>query len=163
MRRLLAVAALGGLALAGAGCSGRPVPPVAAAHPSSAPPVSRAASPYAANTHEVCAAVNAVVADGVTRFGTDVGTMAGHIAGGNQPEADKSRTAALSRLTGKVRGAGRPAADPVLASAVGSVADRFAALAADPTLLAGVKTVADVPAVNQRVTAAADPLTGVCV
>src|SRR6266545_5014503 len=130
MRRLLAVAALGGLALAGAGCSGRPVPPVAAAHPSSAPPVSRAASPYAANTHEVCAAVNAVVADGVTRFGTDVGTMAGHIAGGNQPEADKSRTAAL---------------------------------AADPTLLAGVKTVADVPAVNQRVTAAADPLTGVCV
>jgi hypothetical protein len=166
MRRLLAVAVLGGLALAGTGCGSRTVPPPAAA-PSS-PPVraSHAPNPYAANTHEVCTAVNALVADGVTRFGTDVGTMAGHLTGGNKTEADKSRSAALGRLTelsGRVRDAGQPAADPLLVHAVGTVADQFAALATDPTLLAGVKTVADVPAVNARVAGAAEPLAGVCI
>jgi hypothetical protein len=114
----------------------------------------------------VCTALNTLVSDGVTRFGTDVGAMVGHLSGGNQPEADKSRASAMGRLTelaGKVRGAGQPAADPTLVHAVGTVADRFGALAADPALLAGVRTVADVAAVNKRVTAATDPLTGVCV
>jgi hypothetical protein len=165
MRRLLAVAVLAGLAFAaGTGCGSRTVPPPAA--PSSPVRASHASDPYAANTHQVCTAVNALVADGVTRFGTDVGAMAGHLSGGNKPEADRSRGAALGRLTelsGRVRDAGQPAADPDLVRAVGAVADRFAALATDPTLLAGVKTVADVPAVNARVAGAAEPLAGVCV
>ncbi|OLB80480.1 MAG: hypothetical protein AUI14_06655 [Actinobacteria bacterium 13_2_20CM_2_71_6] len=162
MRRLLAVVALGGLALAGAGCGAKPVPPPAAA-PTSASPSS---DPYAANTHEVCATVNQVVADGVARFGSDVGALAGHLTGGNKPEADKARAAALARLkdlAGKGRNAGQPAADPAVAGAVGTVADRLDALAADPTLLAGVKTVADTPAVNKRVTTVTEALTGVCV
>jgi len=154
MRRLLAVVALGGLALAGAGCGAKPVPPPAAA-PTSASPSS---DPYAANTHEVCATVNQVVADGVARFGSDVGALAGHLTGGNKPEADKARAAALARLKD-----GQPAADPAVAGAVGTVADRLDALAADPTLLAGVKTVADTPAVNKRVTTVTEALTGVCV
>jgi hypothetical protein len=164
VRRLLAVAVLGGLALAGTGCGSRTVPPPAAR--SSPVRASHPPDPYAANTHEVCTAVNALVADGVTRFGTDVGAMAGHLSGGNRTEADRSRSAALGRLTelsGRVRDAGKPAADPLLAHAVGTVADGFAALAADPTLLAGVQTVADVPAVNARVAGAAEPLAGVCI
>ena len=166
MRRLLAVAVLGGLALAGAGCGSKPVPPAAAAPTRSSASPSRGADPYAANTHEVCTAVNGAVRDGVARFATDLGAMVGHLAGGNQPEADKSRKSAQGRLTelaGNVRGAGAPAADPVLVTAVGNVATRFEVLAADPAFLAGVKTVGDVPAANQRVTAATDPLTGVCV
>jgi hypothetical protein len=166
MRRLLAVAALGGLALAGAGCGSKPVPPAAAA-PSTPPAASPSGpDPYATNTREVCSAVNGAVKEGAARFATDLGAMVGHLAGGNQPEADKSRKSAQSRLTelaGNVRGAGAPAADPVLVSAVSSVASRFDALAADPAFLTGVKSVSDVPAANRRVTAATEPLGGVCV
>jgi hypothetical protein len=118
------------------------------------------------NTRQVCTAVNALVADGVARFGTDVGAMAGHLAGGNKPEAEKSRASAqggLADLAGKVRGAGQPAADPILVTAVATVATKLDALATDPALLTGVRTVADAPAVNQRVAAATDPLTGICV
>lgn len=165
MRRLLAVVALGTLALAG--CGSKPVPPAAAA-PSTTPPATptRGPDPYAANTHEVCSAVNGAVHDGTARFATDLGAMVGHLAGGNQPEADKSRKSAQHRLTelaGTVRGAGAPAADPVVVSAVGGVASRFDALAADPAFLAGVKTVDDVPAANRRVAAATEPLAGLCV
>jgi hypothetical protein len=167
MRRLLAVAALGGLALAGAGCGSKPVAPAAAAPSTPSPATSsRGPDPYATNTHEVCSAVNGAVKDGVARFATDLGTMVGHLAGGNQPEADKSRKSAQSRLTelaGNVRGAGAPAADPVLVTAVGNVASRFDALAADPAFLTSVKTVSDVPAANRRVTAATEALAGVCV
>jgi hypothetical protein len=162
MRRLLAVAALGALALAG--CGSKPVPPATAAAPST--PSTPAATTTDPNTQAVCAAVNGAVREGAVRFATDLGTMVGHLAGGNQPEADKSRKAAQSHLTelaGKVRGAGAPAADPVLAGAVGSVASRIDALAADPTFLTGVKRVGDLPAANQRVTAVTEPLGGVCV
>jgi hypothetical protein len=160
MRRLLAVAALCALA----GCS-RPAPPIAAGPPT---PTPRSAVPdqFAANTQEVCASVNGAVKEGTARFAGDLGAMVGHLAGGNQPEADKSRRSARDRLTElgtKVRSAGAPAANPVLVSAVGSVAARYDALAADPAFLAGVKTVGDLPAANQRVAAATDALGGVCV
>ncbi len=167
MRRLLAVAVLGGLALAGAGCGSKPVPPAAAAPSTPSPAASSGGTdPYAVNTHEVCSAVNGAVRDGAARFATDLGAMVGHLAGSNQPEADKSRKAAQGRLTelaGNVRGAGQPAADPVLVTAVGSVAAGLDALAADPAFLTGVKTVGDIPAANRRVAAAAQPLGGVCV
>src|SRR5256885_5988253 len=113
MRRLLAVAVLGGLALAGAGCGSKPVPPAAAAPSTPSPAASSGGTdPYAVNTHEVCSAVNGAVRDGAARFATDLGAMVGHLAGSNQPEADKSRKAAQGRLTelaGNVRGAGQPA------------------------------------------------------
>jgi len=164
MRRLLAVAALCALA----GCS-KPVTPPTAGPPAPTPavtPSSTAAGQYAANTQAVCTSINGVVREGAARFATDLGAMVGHLAGGNQPEADRSRKSAQGRLTelaAKVRSAGATAADPVLVSAVGTVASRYDALAADPAFLAGVKTVSDVPAANQRVAAATDPLGGVCV
>ena len=163
MRRLLAVAALCALA----GCS-RPAPPTAAGPPTPTPAArsSATADPFAANTQVVCTSISGVVKDGAARFASDLGAMVGHLAGGNQPEADKSRRSAHDRLTelgAKVRSAGAPAANPVLVSAVGSVASRYDALAADPAFLAGVQTVGDLPAANQRVAAATDPLGGVCV
>jgi hypothetical protein len=165
MRRLLAVAALCALA----GCS-RPAPPTVAGPPTPTPAATSATTPsgdpYAANTQAVCTSINGVVKEGTARFATDLGAMVGHLAGGNQPEADKSRRSAQARLTelaGKVRSAGTTAANPVLVSAVGAVASRYDALAADPAFLAGVKTASDLPAANQRVAAATDPLGGVCV
>ena len=163
MRRLLAVAALGALA----GCGSKPAPP--AAGPPTPTPAARSsatADPFAANTQVVCSSINGVVKEGTARFATDLGAMVGHLAGGNQPEADKSRKSAQGHLTelgAKVRSAGASAANPVLVTAVGSVASRYDALAADPAFLAGVRTAGDVPAANQRVAAATDPLGGVCV
>jgi len=160
MRRLLAVAALCALT----GCS-KPAPPTAVGPPTPTPAAPSADS-FAANTHVVCASVNGAVKEGTARFATDLGAMVGHLAGGNQPEADKSRRSAQGRLTelaAKVRSAGTTAANPVLVTAVGTVASRYDALAADPAFLAGVRTASDVPAANQRVAAATDPLGGVCV
>jgi hypothetical protein len=161
MRRLLAVAALCALT----GCS-KPAPPTVAGPPTPTPAAPSSADPFAANTQVVCASVNGAVKEGTARFATDLGAMVGHLAGGNQPEADKSRRSAQGRLTelaAKVRSAGTTAANPVLVSAVGNVASRYDALAADPAFLAGVRTASDVPAANQRVAAATDPLGGVCV
>src|SRR5437660_69401 len=166
MRRLLAVVALGGLAIAGGACDKGPAAPAAAATASRSAAPSPSVNPYAANTHEVCTAVNELIADGVARFGTDVGAMVGHQAGGNQAEADKSKASALAGLkdlAGKIRSAGQPAADPAVSTAVGTVADNLGQLAADPTLLDGVKSAVDVPTVDRKVTAAAAGLTSVCV
>jgi hypothetical protein len=166
MRRLLAVVALGGLALAGAGCDNAPAAPAAAATASRSASPSPTVDQYAANTREVCAAVNQLIVDGAARFGSDVGAMVGHLAGGNQAEAGKSRAAALAGLkdlAGRIRSAGQPGADPRVVTAVGTVADNLERLAADPTLLDGVRSAADVPAVDQKITAAATGLTSVCV
>lgn len=165
MRRLLAVVALSGLALAGAGC-GRSTAAPAAASPSHSASPSPTVNPYAANTHEVCTAINQLIVEGAAKFGTDTGAMVGHLAGANQVEADKSRAAALSGLkdlAGRIRAAGQPAADPNLSKAVATVADTLERLSTDPSLLADVKVPTDVPAANQKVTAAANALTGVCV
>src|SRR5207248_2456552 len=96
MRRLLAVAALGALA----GCGSKPAPP--AAGPPTPTPAARSsatADPFAANTQVVCSSINGVVKEGTARFATDLGAMVGHLAGGNQPEADKSRKSAQGHLT----------------------------------------------------------------
>jgi hypothetical protein len=168
MRRLteLAVVAVC-LAVAGqvlAGCSGTPsAAPATAA--SATPRPSRTPNPHASNTHDVCTAINQLLADGAARFGSDVGTMVGHLAGSNPADADKFKASALAGLgdlAGKVRAAGQQATDPELVTAVNTVADNLDRLAADPTLLDGVRTKADIPAVNKKVTSAASPLTGIC-
>ncbi len=162
MRRSLAVLLA---ALLAAGCdSGARSPAPAPATSATARPA-RTPNPYASNTHDVCKAINQLLADGAARFGSDVGTMVGHLAGSNPADADKSKASALAGLgdlAGKVRAAGQRAADPELATAVNAVADNLDRLAADPTLLDGVRTKADLPAVNMKVTSAASPLTGIC-
>jgi hypothetical protein len=150
---------LAGLALARA-------TPAPAPAPSSAPPPSPTSNAYTSNTHEVCTAINQLLADGAARFGTDVGTMVGHLAGSNPADADKYRASALAGLkdlAGKVRAAGASAADPRLVTAVNTVADNLDRLAADPTLLDGVRSKADIAVANQKVTSAASPLVGICV
>jgi hypothetical protein len=146
-----------------AGCSTPPAAPATAA--SATPRPSPTRNPYASNTHDVCTAVNQLIADGVARFGTDVGTMVGHLAGSNPADAGKFKASALAGLkdvAAKVRAAGLGATDPRLVTAINTVADELDRMASDPTLLDGVRTKADIPGVNQKVTSAAAALVGIC-
>ncbi len=122
--------------------------------------------PYAANTRDVCGAINAAIAEGVLGFGTDLGTMVGHQDGGNASAAAQAKASAVKHLTDtatKVRTAAKPAQDPAVRAAADATADRFDQYAKDPNLLAGVKTGADVTPLLTKVTQAADPLQKVCV
>jgi hypothetical protein len=161
--RFVVALLLAGLALTGCASTASTAAPSPAASP--APRPSRTPNAYASNTHAVCTVLNQLLADGAATFGTDVGTMVGHLAGSNPADADRFKAQALAGLkdlAGKVRTAGLGAADPQLVTAVHTVADNLDRLAADPTLLDGVRSKDDIVAVNQKVTSAASPLIGIC-
>jgi hypothetical protein len=176
MRRLLAAVALAVVALVGTACSSSTTttPPVASG--SAAPGASTggspsggtssSANPNGSNTRQVCDAINQAISDGETAVGTDVGSVVGHLASGNQGEADKAKVAALAHLkemAGKVRTAGAPAVDPAVRNAAEEAAVGLEKLAADPGLLSGVKSAADVTPVIQKVNTAIGHLTTACV
>jgi hypothetical protein len=177
MRRLLVAVALAMVALVGTACGSSRTPttsPAASGSPGtsagasgSAPGgASSAAKPGGTGTRQVCDAINQAVSDGETAVGTDVGSIVGHLAGGNQSEADKAKAAALAHLkemAGKIRTAGAPAQDPAVRNAVQEAATNLEKLATDPGLLAGVKSAADVTPVIQKVNTAIGHLTTACV
>jgi|GEM_PF-6080483 len=112
-----------------------------------------------------CAALTAAVSSGTVAFGTQAGAMVGHLAGGNTAAAGKARTAAvasLGDLAGRLRVAARPATYAPVLDAADVSARRLEALAADPTLFAGVKTRADLPELINRVSVSVVPLAGAC-
>lgn len=174
MRRWYAVGTLAGTMLAlVAGCAdgtGTPVGGGAVSTPAVAAPTPTAApsSPdpgTAADTHRVCDAINQAVAQGASAFGTDLGSMVGHLAGNNRAAAETAKQSALHRLSAlaaTVRSAAAPAVDPVVRAAAENTAGNLDRVAADPGLLTGVKTVMDMSPVLGRITSAADPLTNVC-
>jgi hypothetical protein len=160
------------VALAGA-CSSKPSPTPkagASATGSVAPPAggvpSGSASALAANTHDVCGAINAKLAEGILTFGNDLGTMVGHLSGSNKAGADQAKAAAIKQLkdlAGNVRTAAKPAQDPAVREAAETTATLLERYAADPALVTGVKTAADVTPLLTKVTHAADALNNVCV
>ena len=174
MRRWLTAGACAAtLALAG-GCGAgghaatgaRPARNVPApSSPSAWPSAPRSADAVEANTHQVCGTINRAVAAGATAFGTDLGSMVGHLAGANPAAAGKAKSSALHQLTAlaaTVRSAAAPALDSGVRAAAENTAGSLERIAADPALLAGVRTTADVVPVLTRVTATTDPLTNVC-
>jgi hypothetical protein len=145
-----------------AGSARSDAPAIASATRSPAP---SPADPTAANTRQVCDAINLAVAEGATSFGSDLGSMTGHLAGGNRSAAAAARRSALRELTsqaGRVRAAGAPALNPAVRTAAETTARNLERAAADPGLLAGVKAAIDVTPVLSRITSAATPLIGVC-
>ncbi|GAA5184982.1 hypothetical protein GCM10023322_27760 [Rugosimonospora acidiphila] len=170
MGRWLTAGAAAGAALAlvaGCGSGSRDGATVRPSQPggpaSSGPP---APDPTAADTRTVCVAINQAVAQGATAFGADLGTMVGHLAGGNRAGADAAKRSAMSELgalSGRVRTIAAPALDPALRAAGVSTADNLDHTAADPDLLTAVKTADDLNLVLNRITSTAYPLAAVCV
>jgi hypothetical protein len=118
------------------------------------------------NTKEVCAAINQAFAAGAAAFGKDLGTYAGHLAGGNKTAADKSRASALAdlkTLAGKIRAAAGTAEDSEVRAAAQHTADQITELANDPALLSGVKSASDLAPVIEKLTRATDEMNKVCV
>jgi hypothetical protein len=178
MRRLavlsLAPLAATVVALAGCGSAGGSSPSAAGTAIDDSPSVSAPASPSAAlashaatgNAKQVCAAINQAIAQGASTFGTDLGNIVGHLAGGNKTEADKAKTAALGHLKDtatKIRATGATADDPALRTAAQNTADAISALATDPALLGGVKSAADLKPLIEKMTRATDGMNSVCV
>ncbi|GIH19954.1 hypothetical protein [Rugosimonospora africana] len=148
--------------------AGGPAGPGApAAAPTVTPaPAASSADATTANTRQVCDAINLAVAQGATTFGADLGSMTGHLAGGNRSAADDARRSALRELTslaGKVRAVATPALNPAVRAAAETTAGNLDRAAADPGLLGGVKTAIDVAPVLSRITSTANPLMAVCV
>ncbi len=166
LARSVAAALLGLTGLVAlAACSTTPHA-VAATGPTASAVASAVATPSpAGSASAVCQQINAVVATDLTAFGTDVGTLAGHVSSKNTAAADKAKASALGRLTtlaGKIRSTGQAAPTVKVTSAAQATAGNLEQLAADPALLANVKAAADVPPVIQRVTSATDPLINAC-
>jgi hypothetical protein len=118
------------------------------------------------NTKQVCDAINQAVAEGASAFGGDLGAFAGHLAGGNKTEAEKSRASAVGRLktlAGKIRTAAASAEDSEVQAAAQHTADQISALASDPTLLSNVKKATDLAPVIEKLTRATDEMNKVCV
>jgi hypothetical protein len=160
------------VALAGCGSTGGGTP--SAGGPSSADvsaqpgpsPSTSASGLVTANTKQVCDAINQAIAEGASAFGSDLGTLAGHLAGGNKAEADKARTTALNRLktlATKVRAAAAGAEDSEVRAAAQHTADQITALASDPALLSGVRSASDLAPVIEKLTRATDEMNKVCV
>jgi hypothetical protein len=175
MRRLamLGLAPLTAAAVALAGCEtssgGTPsaagTGPAGEASVTASPAPSASASGAIANTRQVCDAINKAVAEGASAFGTDLGTLAGHVAGGNKTAVTKARTDAIAHLktlASKIRTAGGSAVNPGLKAAARDAADQMAALAGDPNLLSGVKSATDLPPVIEKLTRATDGLNKAC-
>jgi hypothetical protein len=171
MRRLAAAGVLVLCALFGTACSsgsGRNTATGTAASASPGPGASPSPSeaPYAANTHQVCGSLNQVIATGASTIGTDLGTAVGHVAGGNSTEADKAKAAALTHiksLATDIRTAAQPAQTQVLQQAADGAASNLETLAADPSLLVGLKSGSDVTPVLEKVTGATATLAKACV
>lgn len=149
------------------GAAGSAQPGASAAALAATPaPAPSSADPTAANTRQVCDRINLAVTQGATTFGADLGSMTGHLAGGNRGAADESRRSALHELTnlaGRVRSVAARALNPAVRAAAETTASNLDQAAADPGLLSGVKTALDVVPVLSRVTSTATPLMGVCV
>src|SRR5262245_12312096 len=67
----------------------------AGASPSASARPAHSISPGA---RKACDLINKAIADGAAGFGTDLGNVAGHLAGGNKAQADQAKTDALKRL-----------------------------------------------------------------
>jgi hypothetical protein len=176
MRRLavwsLAPMVLAAVLVGGCGAKGGGTPSAAGtdtatagAPGASATPSAGRSDPALANTRQVCDAINRALADGSAAFGNDLGTIAGHVAGGNTSQADRARADAVAQLKSmvtKIRSAAGTATDPKVRAAAGLTADEISALAADPALLK-VKSAADLAPVIEKLTRASDAMNSVCV
>ncbi|MEN3304918.1 MAG: hypothetical protein V7603_1120 [Micromonosporaceae bacterium] len=174
MRRLavLSLAPMAAMVVGLAGCAanggGTPsaggTSPAGAAVPAS--PSTRASVPVTADTRQVCDTINRAIAEGAAAFGGDLGTLAGHLTGGNKAAADKARTSAQGRLrtlATKIRTAAGPADDSEVRAAARHTADQITTLATDPALLSGVRSASDLAPVIEKLTRATDEMNKVCV
>ncbi|HKT02344.1 MAG TPA: hypothetical protein VJT31_22675 [Rugosimonospora sp.] len=175
MRRLavcsLAALAAAALALAGCDSGGAGTPTAAGASAGAQSPDTSAAQPSSdasvtANTRQVCDRINQAVATNANAFGSDLGTLAGHLAGNNQAAAATARADAINRLKAlavQVRVAAGLAQDPAVQAAARDAAGQIEALANDPAALTSIKSAGDVAAVIERLTRATDAMNKVCV
>jgi hypothetical protein len=169
MRRLalvsLAAAAAIPVAVAGCGSAGGGAAAGAPAAPSTTAPSAGFSPPVTENTRQVCDKINRAVADGAAAFGRDLGTLAGHLAGGNTADATAARKSALARLTAlatTIRAAAGTAEDTEVRASARRTADQIDALAADPALLSGLKSTKDLAPVIEKLSRATDEMNKVC-
>ncbi len=172
---VVAAVALGGCDAKGGGTPTAAGTPGAVASSDAAGPLdasasatSSDASPDAtmANTRQVCATVNKAIADGSAAFASDLGTFAGHLAGGNKTQADKAKADAIAQLNTmatKIRSAGDSALDPRVQDGARRTAAQISALASNSGLLANVKSASDLAGVIEKLTRASDAMNSVCV
>ncbi|MEV4635899.1 hypothetical protein AB0J80_00965 [Actinoplanes sp. NPDC049548] len=169
MRRTLLAAALGGLLLTGAGCSGGGDTGDDAAPqlvvPSSAP----AGSPspdYSANTKRVCDKLDKIFDAELENFGTEIGKMIAYKEAKQADNATKAEKAASKQLRdvgAQVRKETAAAQDPRLKEAGAASAAKFSKSAADGKFFDRIKSTKDLDKILQtEMTNWLTPVAGYC-
>ncbi|MFI7596834.1 hypothetical protein [Actinoplanes sp. NPDC049681] len=168
MRRALLTAALGGLLLTGAGCSGSDAedgkaPTLAA--PSSTP----AASPepdYSANTKKICDDLDKLFDTELENFGTEIGKMIAYKEAKQADNAAKAQKAAAKQLRdvgARVRKETAVAQDPELRTVGAASATKFTKSAADRKFFDQIKSTKDLDRILEtQMTNWLNPVAGYC-
>jgi hypothetical protein len=169
MRRVILIAALGGVLLTGTACGSdakpaRTTAAPAATTPSSAP--ASAAPDYAVNTKLVCGKLEKIYNDDLKGFGTQVGKMIAYKEAKQAAEATKAQLAAsgeLKAVAAKIEQETAAAQDPNLQAAGKTSAAKFVKSAADAKLFAGIKTTKDLDrTIDGQMTEWLTPIAGYC-
>lgn len=113
----------------------------------------------------VCAALRTAIAADMTPLGSALGSVIGDAVGSNsegREEAVENVNAALRKIGTDIAAASAPATDATLRTAVVQAVGRVNALAADPTYMAGVDSMDDIPAVTAKLGVATSPIVLAC-
>ncbi len=170
MRRALLAAALGGLLLSGAGCSGDDAETASEAPqlvvPSTAAAATSPAPDYSANTRTVCAKLDKIFDTELQAFGTELGKMIAYKEAKQATEAteaEKDAAAQLKDVSAQVRKETGAAQDPEIKDAGAQSAAKLSKSAADGAFFDQIKTTKDLDKILEtRMTDWLSPIAGRC-
>ena len=167
MRRMLTAVGLITVTLAfGAACTSSATPATSdqeAGHAGGGRGV--AAVPAAGSVGEVCDAIRTAITADMTPLGTALGQVVGAAVGNDAKRrltAAQAANTALRKIGADITSAGAPATDAKVRSAASTAAQQVNALAMDPTVLTGLDSMTDVPAVTARLTQATASIASAC-
>ncbi len=124
-----------------------------------------AAVPAAGSVSEVCGTIRSAITADLTSLGTALGQVVGAATGNDAKRrlsAAQAANTALRKIGADITAGGTRATDATVRSAASTAAQQVNALAMDPTVLTGLDSMADVPAVTTRLTQATASIASVC-
>ena len=119
----------------------------------------------AGSARAVCAAIRSAITADMTPLGAALGSVVGSATGKDtkrRQAAAQGVNAALLKIGTDIAAASAPATDAPVRSAAAQAVQRVNALAADPSVVAGVDSMADVPAVTARLAQATSEIASAC-
>jgi hypothetical protein len=140
-----------------AGCASHSKPP-AWADPSTA-------KTTGASTPDVCGRIRTAISGDMKPIGSALGTLVGFAAASDdsgRSDAQEQVQQQIKSLGDDIAKASTDAADAKLTSAVTAAVANINALAADPTLLASVNEVSDIPDISGKLDEATHPIAVAC-